>query len=135
MALPIITYCSLLSLHVTKTQEIKLKSIDDRAKNIVGLPLASKILSIESFKSRHACKFVRKCLDKSGCENFDGYFALLEHSKTTRNISLKLPAVRTEFARKSAFFMAAKIYNQLPTDIRKTESYSNFCQKLKDHLT
>ena len=50
------------------------------------------------------------------------------HEKSTRNnnIYLKLPVVRTEFARKSAYFMAAKIYNDLPIDIRRCKSFERF---------
>ena len=62
MILPIITYCSLVSLHVTNTQCCRLKSIDNRAKKIIGAPSSDDIISIDSFKKRNACKFVRKCL-------------------------------------------------------------------------
>ena len=136
MILPIITYCSLVSLHVTKTQCCRLKSIDNRAKKIIGAPSSDDIISIDSFKKRNACKFVRKCLENYICENFENYFTLQHHEKSTRNnnIYLKLPVVRTEFARKSAYFMAAKIYNDLPIDIRRCKSFESFCGCLKVHF-
>ena len=126
--LPIITYCSLVSLHVTKTEFCRLKSIVNDAKKIIGAPSSDNIISIESFKKHNACKFVRKCLENSICENFENYFTLQHHEKPTRNnnVYLKLPVVRTEFARKSAYFMAAKIYNDLPIDVRRCKSFDSF---------
>ena len=139
MVLPIITYCCLISLHSTRTQINKLTSIDNRARNIVNREQANivNITSINSFKQRQACKFVRKCIDNNICENFHQYFTKINHGKHTRNneFSLKLPAVRTEFAKKSTFFMAAQIYNKLPLDIRKIENFEQFCANLKVYFT
>ena len=47
----------------------------------------------------------------------------------------KLPEIKTEYARKSFRFMGAKIYNELPLDIRKTESFNAYEQHLKQHFT
>ena len=76
MILPVVTYCSLLSLYHTRTQSSLYKSIDNRANNIINREHENQIstISIESFKYRHACKFVRQCLDQVTCENFYGYF-------------------------------------------------------------
>ena len=43
---------------------------------------------------------------------------------------VKLPKIKTEYARKSFRFMGAKIYNELPLDIRKTESFNAYEQHL-----
>ena len=134
MVIPIVTYCCLLSLHVTRTQQSRLTSLDNRAKKIVDIGRTSTVnlVSIEGFKNRHACKFVKKCMDKMVCENFHEYFTTISHGKNTRNNNylLKLPLCRTEFARKSVSFMAANIYNRLPLDIRQTDSYNIFSGKV-----
>ena len=67
---------------------------------------------------RHACKFVRRCLDGTCCENFHGYFTKIERTQNTCNNKylLKIPKLRTKFAKKSAQFMAAKMYNDLPIE-------------------
>jgi hypothetical protein len=107
-------------------------SLENRARGIINGPDQETTISILQYKQRHACKFVRRCLDSNICESFCGYLKKIENQRNTRNnqISLKLPAVRTEFAKKSTYFMAAKIYNSLPTDIRKEENFSAFCRKI-----
>ena len=54
----------------------------------------------------------------------------------TRNYQylLKLPKIKTEYARKSLRFMGAKIYNELPIHIRKTESFNAYEQHRKQHF-
>ena len=42
---------------------------------------------------------------------------------------------KTEYARKSFRFMGAKIYNELPIEIRKTESFSDYSNLLKKHFS
>ena len=83
-------------------------------------------------KKRHVCIFVRRCLDGACCENFDDFFTKIEHSQNTRNNKylLRLPNLRTEFAKKSAQFMAAKMYNDQPLEIKKESSCSLFSDKL-----
>jgi len=43
--------------------------------------------------------------------------------------------IKTEYARKSFRFMGAKIYNELPIEIRKTESFSDYSNLLKKHFS
>ena len=115
LVIPIVTYCCLLSLHVTRTQQSRrLTSLDNRAKKIVDIGRTNTVnlVSIEGYKNRHACKFVKKCMDRMVCENFHEYFTTISHGKNTRHNKclLKLPLCRTEFARKSVSFMEADIY-------------------------
>ena len=55
--------------------------------------------------------------------------------ETINQCLVKLPKIRTEYARKSFRFMGAKIYNELPVNIRKTESFKTYEQYLKQHFT
>ena len=136
LIIPVLRYCSLLTISLTSTQSDRLKSLDRRASNIIRNPnLVTP--SIDSMNKKHACMFVKKCLNGSLCENFNNYFTILSHKKQTRNnhVALKLPKVRTEFAKKSVFFSAAKLYNELPNNIRHVSCESKFRSLLNNHFT
>ena len=47
---------------------------------------------------------------------------------------LKFPKIKTEYARKSFSFMGAKIYKELPIEIRKNKSFNDFNKRLKEHF-
>ena len=108
-----------------------LKIINGNSKN----PTA--IQSVTSAKRTRACILVRKCLDNDICENFQGYFELQLHKKQTRNSDwlIRLPCIKTEYTRKSFHFMGAKLYNELPIDVRKTESFKQYEELLKRHFS
>ncbi len=112
MILPILTYNTMIKPVFTATQLARLNSIEKRASEIVG----KSVSKLENLIQKKVCQFVRECLDKDVCSNFQGYFDIDNHCKRTRNnaILVKLPRVKLEFARKSFRFTAAKIYNDLP---------------------
>ena len=64
-------------------------------------------------------------------------FKAQEHETKTRNNQylLTLARIKTEYARKSFWFMGAKIYNELSINIRKTESSSTYDKLLKKHFS
>ena len=70
------------------------------------------------------------------CDSFKTYFTLENHARETRNNEylLKLPTIRTEYARKSFYFMGAKLYNDLPLELRKIESYRDFENSITEHF-
>ena len=74
-----------------------------------------------------------KCLNDELCSNFQDYFEFNQNKTNTRNnnISVRVPRVKLEFARSSFYFMGAKIYNELPRDIRASD---NFKQQVKQHF-
>ena len=41
---------------------------------------------------------------------------------------------KKEYARKSFLYMGAKVYNELPLDINRTESLKEYGEKLKKHF-
>ena len=63
---------------------------------------------------KHAVKIVRKCIDKSVCENFHSYFKLRSHNMNTtnNNIAIELPKCKLEFSKRSFYYMGAKIYKR-----------------------
>ena len=139
MILPTFTYCGILQLKLTTTQSNRLASFYDRSLKVIqgNTSAQSDILSVINANSIRACKLVRKCTDREVCDIFRGYFEVQEHETKTRNNQclLKLPRIRTEYARKSFRFMSAKIYNELPIEIRKTESFSDYNNLLKKHFS
>ena len=54
------------------------------------------------------------------CEQLQNHFTLKDHERQTRNnnYTLKLPMMKTEYARKSFMFMGAKVYNELLLELR-----------------
>ena len=139
MILPTFTYCGVLQLKLTSTQAKRLTSFHDRCLKIINgnskNPIA--IQSVANAKGTRACKLVRKCLDNDICENFQGYFELQQHKTQTRNSEclIRLPCIKTEYARKSFHFMGAKMYNELPIDLRKTESFKQYEELSKKHFS
>ena len=81
MILPVMTYCCLVNLKSIETQKKRLESLDNRSTKIVNGN--AYIIRIQDYKKRHACKFVRRCLDGACCEKFDDYFTKIEHSQNT----------------------------------------------------
>ena len=67
-------------------------------------------------------------LDNDICENFQGYFELQQHKTQTRNSEclIRLPCIKIEYARKLFYFMGAKLYNELPLELRKAESFKQY---------
>ena len=64
-------------------------------------------------------------------------YYIVYHGKETRNAtnSLKMPKIRTEYARKSFYYTGAKIYNELPLKIRKITNATAYENSLKDHFS
>ena len=87
----VFTYCSVLSIFDNKSRADDLKSIDSGATRIVNRHVAQvhsfSLPSIASIEKKHACLFVRECIDWKLCENFAEYFSLQSHEKRTRNNS------------------------------------------------
>ena len=100
------TFCCLVNLTNSETQKKRLESLDIRSGKIVNRSVL--VITVQGYKIRHACKFVRKCLDGTFCEKFYGYFTEIEHPTQWNKCLLKISLLRTEFAKKSALFMANK---------------------------
>ena len=109
----------LSNLKLNNTQINMLKSISRRIISVSSTTIIDFNKEIE----KHASKTVRKCIDKSVCENFHNYFKLRSHNMNTRNnnISIELPKCKLEFSKRSFYYMGAKIYNGLPREIRESE--------------
>ena len=125
---PSIMFNCLANLNLNNTQIKKLKSMSRRITSLSS----TTIIDFNKEIKKHAATVVRKCIDKSVCENFQNYFKLRSHTMNTRNnnISIELPKCKLEFSKRSFYYMGAKIYNGLPKEIRESEG-DNFYKVLK----
>ena len=131
MIIPLMTYSCIINMNLTVTQKRRLLSIDRRIQQIVGE--ANNLPSIETIMKRDTCLFVKKCLNNELCSNFENYFDVIGHNKNTRQgLYLRLPAIRLESTKNSFFFAGAKLFNNLPNDIRNTRETSTFKGNLKE---
>ena len=127
MILPTFTYCGVLQLKLTSTQVKRLSSFHYRCLKIINRnsknPIAIQLAA--NAKKIRACTLVRKCLDNEICENFQRYFELQQHKTQTRNSEflIRLPCIKTEYARKSFHFMGAKMYNELQIDLKNVNYF------------
>ena len=130
--IPPMTYCGVLNL--TTTQLDRLMSFHNRALKIFfGDSVGDlEFPSVVEIKKRRACMLVRKILDNDICGSLIGHFTRNKHDRVTRNSDCFaiLPKIKTDYARRSFYFMGAKVYNELPLDIRKTVDYKEFVNKL-----
>ena len=60
----------------------------------------------------------------------------MEHTISTRNngVILRLPKVRTVTGKNGFYFAGAKLFNNLPSDIRKADSLKKFKEELNKHF-
>ena len=136
MILPTLTYCGSLSLNFTSGQTRKWRSLHSRALEIIDDTNPVNIPSAIEQVKIHSCDLVKKCLDKKVCESFRDYFQLTTHGKFTRNGGslLVLPKIRLEYARGSFKFSGAKLFNELPLEIRRQVNSSNFGTLVRQHF-
>ena len=80
-------------------------------------------------ETKKTCYFVRKYLDEIVCDDFNDYYEL-NYSTRNKGFSLKFPKIRTEYGKSSVLFNGAKVYNELPIEIRKIENFKLFREKV-----
>lgn len=111
-----------------KTQSEWLKSFDSQILKITkSNTIHVLIMSIEAIMKRQACIFAEISIYGGLCANFNYYFTFISREKQNQhsNESLKLPAMRTEFARKSVFFSIATLYSELHSSVQQKELGQN----------
>ena len=132
------SYCGILLLCNTRTQSEKLDSFHNRAEAIVNRNSVNRITLqfVTNTNKKRACTLVRSCLDDKVIDPFKNYFQLIEHSIRTRNSSkiIRLPMIKTDYARKSYSFTGAKEYNMLPLEAREMQT-TDFLTFLSKHFS
>ena len=136
MIVPVMTYCSILSLKRSQYQNQRLASLHARATKIVSKNDDLSLRSITNVIDKRACTVVRQCLDGNTCEDMTKHFNILNKNSTTRNgkFMLLLPKINLEYARSSFVFMGSSIYNALPLEIRKEEQFEKYRKLLNLHF-
>ena len=121
MILPIFTYCSIVSPFYNATYNGKLTSFHERASQIIHYnnPSNNKLKTIQYLHHRSICIFVYMCLNNLLCPKLNEYYNVISSNTRNKNNIIRLPKCRIECYRKSLIFYGAKIYNELPLDVRK----------------
>ncbi len=98
--------------------------------------MAGRMPSVETIQKTKSCILTFRCLKKDVCQNFFNYFTVIDSKVATRNqgCSINLPRVRLETAKKGFYFYGGKLYNELPLDIRKSETLQLFTNRLNKLL-
>ena len=94
-----------------------------------------RIPSVSSLIKKRACTLVFDCLNNNICELFEKYFEKTDHKYATRNNlkSVKLPKVKLETGSKGFYYLAAKAFNALPSEIRSIKYRTLFRNALEEH--
>ena len=136
MIAPLLTYCCLVKLSLNKTQLSKLTDFEAKASHIVyGERNEQKIRSIIRERNVKSCLMVYKCIHDEVCSPMKNYFEIHKHERETRNQNylVKLPKLRLELGRQAFSYSGAKLYNDLPLDLRKQDNFKDFKNSLRSH--
>ena len=140
MIMPVFTYCSLITLSYSNTRRQLFRKIEHRGLSCISSGLENKtdirIPSVDSYLKRKVSLCVFDCLLGNACTPFKNYFKRVNHNVNTRNrfSSIELPKMKLEFGRRSFSFLAASVFNSLPSDMRNLNSRLLFKQKVKEHF-
>ena len=133
MICPIMFYCNNISLNMPDHQAEKYQYIQDRAESIVNdRSITTSWKRIKTLRFHKSAVEVFKNLHDIG-QALKTNFEVISHQYTTRRngSNLRLPAIKTDAARKTFMFNDAKIYNQLPKNLVDGKSFVNFKNKIK----
>ena len=101
---------------------------------VAGEPLNYNVNILYCGK-RRTCEFVQDVLLGNVKPPLNNYFAVANTKANTRNKNLfvHVPKVKLEYGKRSIRFIRAKIFNDLPINIRKKYKDTNFKDLLKKH--
>ena len=125
MIIPLFTYCSIVTCHKNNTNNLKIQSLENRAKSVIfKRNLEAKNLpSVSDLMKRRLCEFVYKCLKSDVCEDFENYFELMGNKTRNKNSLIRIPVIKLECTKKSFYFSGASIFNSLPINLSEFLSY------------
>ena len=128
MILPLFTYCSIVTCHKSNTNNLKIQSLESRAKSIIlnGKPVALSIWSIQDVLKKRICEFVYKCLKNDVCEDFQNYFDLMRNNTRNKDILIRISSIKLECTKKSFYFTGASLFNSLPAPQRRADTFLEF---------
>ena len=136
--LPTILYCSTPVLKMSDTMTQKFEKLQEKALKIIYCQANQnreiRFGSILNQKKLKAACLIFKCLQGTSIPAFSSYATEVCHNYKTRNnnVSLHLPLLRTEAARRSSWFQGPCCYNELPLEIRSLNSFVLFKSRQKE---
>ena len=80
----------------------------------------------------HCCSIVERTLfNQNDFECFKDYFTLMNNCTRNQEVLLRLPKFKLETGKNTFKFMGAKIFNELPLELRRNIGKNGFKSKLK----
>ncbi len=139
IAYPYMTYCSSIwggscktyldEVTVAQKKLIRIMFHKQRYAHTNPLFDKYKLLKFQDIVSTQTCLFVHKALHNYPVNN---YFIYLSHNTDTRRPrDLRLPLCRTTHAQQNILFRGAKLWNQLPEEIKNILTLNSFKHKSK----
>ena len=128
MIAPSITHCHFVYLELSNSCLAKFQLLENQAKKVIlnGLSDESVELKIHDFKLSciyDSAILVFKSINNLSCDLLMDILTLSQQRSTRNNgISIALPVVGIESARKGFYFQGGPIYNNLPLDIHELKS-------------
>ena len=134
MIVPLFTYCSIVTMIMSKTAKEKIKRLEMRASEVISGKRELKTNCIASIGKRRICLQVFDCIFGNVCKNFENYFERMQNNTRNKNKLLRLPAIKLECSRNSFYFNGAKLFNELPLPIREEINRNIFSSSLDKHV-
>ena len=134
---PLFSYCSLLKSTLTPTQLNRILSLELRVKEMIGHKQRQmKQVNLFNIWKQRICSFVTKVAIGKVGDPFENYFEFLNTTVNTsnKNILLRLPKLKLESGRRSTKYPRAKIFNDLPIEVRKHFNEETFNSISKSHF-
>lgn len=133
MILPVMLYCGNAFINIADSRKQKFENIQMRALRIVnGQSNSVQLPTVQQICNKNCAVHVFKCLNGLASSVYKDYFTRTCHTRSTRgnNKNLVLPRVGSESERKTFAFYGAKIFNNLPNDMKIDTSILNYKTKL-----
>ena len=140
LILPLFDYCDIAWINLLQQDIDRLQRLQNRSARIITHCFCSSEAieqlhwpTLSSRRSYHKAKLVFLCLHSLVPSYFSLYFTRFSntHNYFTRQstcMRLSLPNVKQNFGKRTFLFTGAKIFNNLPSSILKSENIQTFCR-------
>ena len=141
LILPLFDYCDIAWSNLLQQDIDRLQRLQNRSARIITrCSRSSEAIeqlhwpTLSSRRSYHKAKLVFLCLHSLVPSYFSLYFTRFSniHNYSTRqSMRLSLPNVKQNFGKRTFLFTGAKIFNNLPLNIVKSENIQTFCRRAR----
>lgn len=141
-----ISFCSMLLVGLPNKQIEKLQKVQNYAAKLITMsrkfdhvsPLLKRLdwIPISKFIKYRFCTLIFKCLNYTAPIYLSALVNLYIPNRNLRSSNLGLlfiPNIKTELGRRSFSYLAPKLWNDIPIEIRNTNSFWSFKRKLKTY--